>query len=91
MLQASWAAGFDGVVLREFVDQVVAGKAAYRQQQEPNEDEADRDRAELEPATPTREPDRKRRDRERDEPHPVGDCAQDPGDASAPSRAGSLR
>ena len=37
--------GLDCVVLRKLVGQVVAGEAAYRQHQEPHEDETDRERA----------------------------------------------
>ena len=77
MLQASCAAGLTASSLHEFVDEVVAGEAAHRQHQEPDDEHADRERAELESATSAREPDGERRDHERDEPHPVGDGAQD--------------
>ena len=83
----------DGVVLRELVDEVVAGEAAYGKHQEPHEHEADRERAELEPAAPAPEPqpDGERGDRERDEATSSRRPSAGSSSPSAPSRAGSLR
>ncbi len=77
MLQASWAAGLTASSCHELVDEVVTGKAAHGQQQEPDDEQTQRNGAELEPATPAGEPDREGRDDERNEPHPVGDRAED--------------
>ena len=67
----------DGVVLCELVDEVATCEAAYRQHQQPHEDQPDREGAELQAASSPRKPDREGRDGQRDEPHPVGDRAQD--------------
>ena len=68
------------VVLDQVVDEVAARGAPYGQHQEPDGEHADPERAQLEPATPAGKPDRERRDSNRDEPHPVGDCAENLGD-----------
>ena len=72
--------GLDAVVLGEVVDEIAARGAAHGQHQEPDDEHADRERAQLDPATPAGQPDCERCDSERDEPHPVGDRAQDPRD-----------
>ena len=77
MSQASLAAGLTASSLRKLVDEVVAGEAAHREQQEPDDEQAERDRAELESATAASDPDCEGCDGERDEPHPVRDRPQD--------------